>query len=171
MSDVHSREAVMAIARIMAISYEEAAKFCEDVRKLARAKITTDGQIYQCIRHRKTEWTPEAVARYTDGHALRIRQMVGPKGKKAIKRSRSLYKRQLYVYCTSSTRATVHIADCTSCNYGRGTNSRSNRGWHGPYETRSAAMIEARRLAKNVHLCERCGGALGIDDIYPEVEE
>lgn len=167
---VHSLIAVAEIARIMRISEKKAAQFCNSVRKHAKAKTTTDGQIYQCIRRRKTEWTPQAVARYTDGHAERIRKMVGHTGSVATKQTRNLYRRQYYVYRNSTHLATVHFSDCAFCNYGRGTNTSTTRGWFGPYGSRSSAISEARKLAKSVHLCEHCGGTLAIEHITPDSE-
>jgi len=168
---IHSRVAVSEIARIMGISYEEAAQFCSAVRRYAKAKRTTDGQIYKSILGRKADWKPEAVARYTDGHAERIRRRVGHSGSNAAKQSRRLYKKQYYIYRNSRYQATVHFGDCSFCNYGRGANTKITHGWYGPYESRSTAMSEARKLSESVHLCEHCGGTLAIEHLFPERED
>ena len=160
--------AVSEIARVMRISEKKAAEFCESVRRHAKADTTTDGQIYQCIRRRKSAWTPEAVARYTDGHKERIQKMVGHAGSDAAKKTRKLYPRQYYIYRNSSSQATIHFADCSFCNYGRGSHPETTRGWSGPYESRNSAISAAKKISEKIHLCEHCGATLAIDDFIPE---
>ena len=168
---VHSPVAVAEIARIMGRSYEDAEKFCASVRKYAKAKTTTDGQIYKCIRYRKAAWSPRSVARYTDGSAERIRRKVGSYSSKAAKSSKNLYSRQYYIYRNSSQRATVHFSDCAFCNYGRGSTRTTTRSWFGPYDSRRSAMTEAKNVAKTVHLCDHCGGALAVEDVLPDIND
>ena len=160
--------AVSEIARVMRISEKKAAEFCESVRRHAKADITTDGQIYHCVRFRKTALTPEAVACYTDSHKERIQKMVGHAGSDAVKKTRKLYPRQYYIYRNSRYQATIHFAACSFCNYGRGSHPETTRGWSGPYESRNSAISAAKKISEKIHLCEHCGATLAIDDFIPE---
>lgn len=61
-----------------------------------------------------------------------------------------------------TSRATVHRADCSFCNDGRGLRGvrrEEQCRWLGPFSGLESAGDEARRTGRNnVHFCGRCCG-------------